>query len=56
MFFPFFRQWKELGEQPSLWAKLRLHYEEERGRKNPEEEEEEEEDSEEEEKEEEIQT
>ena len=26
--FFFFRHWKEVGEQPSLWAKLKLHFEE----------------------------
>ena len=29
MFFLFFRRWKEVGEQPSLWAKLKLHFEDE---------------------------
>ena len=24
--FFFFRHWKEVGEQPSLWAKLKLHF------------------------------
>lgn len=44
MSFLFFRHWKEVGEQPSLWAKLKLHFEPQLWDSDSEEEEENEED------------